>query len=326
MRTTPLVAVVAAVLTCGARWAVACVCFASPNQPRAAMTFTATVQEQTVVKGMLMPSGALSFTGSGEHREVTLLVTVAGANRRVGEVVKLVTGLGNGDCGVDFETGRKYLVGTQSDGHGGLYSDICLGTREVEAPAPARVCGRVSKPDGSPLAAADVALTEERWPLPAESYGAISDSGGRYCVRGVGPGRYRLTAEYDNYPRSSEALPATSRWAGFSRELLISPGEEARDRDVTVRLQPLYGIWLHVLAAGGEALPSDGLPVWLDSPEHNALAYHMHSTSDGRGWRGYAMVPPGPYTVQVLSPRGDLLLRKQVRINRDTTITLRLKH
>src|SRR5258708_39050957 len=65
------------------------------------------------------PSNAMSMTGYGAHRVVTIRVSRSYRGQIDGSV-RVVTGMGGGDCGFDFETGEEYLVYVNSI-DGGLF-------------------------------------------------------------------------------------------------------------------------------------------------------------------------------------------------------------
>jgi hypothetical protein len=50
--------------------------------------------------------------------------------KRINGVVSVYT---SGGCGVGFEVGKKYLVYAKRDSEGELYTDVCMGTRNIAA-------------------------------------------------------------------------------------------------------------------------------------------------------------------------------------------------
>src|ERR1041385_658039 len=72
--------------------------------------FEGSVEKQELKSGSPgAPTTALSMTGSGSHRAVTFNV-LSSYRGNVSGKVSVLTGLGGGDCGFDFETGKQYLV------------------------------------------------------------------------------------------------------------------------------------------------------------------------------------------------------------------------
>lgn len=208
------------------------------------MIFEGTVERQEVSSGSIgASSGVLSMTERSEHRVVTMrLVRVYRGDAQVR--VTVITGLGTGDCGFDFENGRTYLVYAERLKGDVLFTSICMATASVEESGAAlrllrgepplpedfvdsgtrhreflkktmgSVCGRVIMPDGKPLGDAVVELLRVREePLPAETLERHSDTDnskedGSFCVKGSSPGKYLLDA-LDN------DLPDNTRWVGY---------------------------------------------------------------------------------------------------------------
>ena len=98
------------------------------------------IEKQEVVTGpMGPPSNALSMTPAGVHRIVTLFVLRA-YRGRIAQRTAILTGMGGGDCGFDFETGEEYLVDARVMKDGTLFTSICTGTAPLaEAGAAVRL-------------------------------------------------------------------------------------------------------------------------------------------------------------------------------------------
>src|SRR5262249_42049099 len=141
------------------------------------------------------PSTAMSMTPAGRFRVVDFTVTrtFRGKNH---DQMSVVTGLGTGDCGYDFQTGSSYLVYASAGPHETWFTSICTGPATVEEAGTAlrllsgekpaaldllspqeyakhyfekvlpkrtgSVCGYVLKPDGTPLKGASVEIWEQR--------------------------------------------------------------------------------------------------------------------------------------------------------------------
>ncbi len=123
----------------------------------------------------------------------------------------LYSGLGGGDCGVDFKPGQEYLVFAYREHSGRWVAGICGGTRHIRFAAedvktlaalktgqtlPPRVYGWVT---GRPLAkqgdhGAERGLTGAQLRLYSNGYErrTVSHKGGRFRFDLVPPGRYRM--------------------------------------------------------------------------------------------------------------------------------------
>ena len=190
--------------------------------------FEGSVEKQELQPGSPgAPAHALSMTGFGSHRAVTFNVLRAYRGLVVPSVTVL-TGLGGGDCGFDFETGKKYLVYASKVNTEILFTSICSGTSSLEEAGPAlrflrgepptpddlldprsyyekfgaqqygTACGRVTRLDGSPLGGASVDMTQVRdepFPPKSASDPDMSKPDGSFCISGISPGKYVLTAE-----------------------------------------------------------------------------------------------------------------------------------
>src|SRR5205814_10564924 len=134
--------------------AVACLCGPPPpppGQPRRNLSmrelakwqieqspfiFEGKVERQEVAEGPIgPPKGVLSWTPVGWHRVVTI------RSQRVYRGPKhdfytVLTGMGTGDCGYDFESGKEYLVYAEPMGDGTFFSSICTGTNLLEHSGP----------------------------------------------------------------------------------------------------------------------------------------------------------------------------------------------
>jgi len=99
--------------------------------------FEGSVEKQELQSGSPgAPATALSMTEFGSHRAVTFNILRAYRGGVVSSVTVL-TGLGGGDCGVDFETGKKYLVYASRVNTETLFTSICSGTSSLEEAGPA---------------------------------------------------------------------------------------------------------------------------------------------------------------------------------------------
>src|SRR5215471_9011581 len=165
------------------------------NQPDVALIFQGKVIKQELKSGSIGgPTTAMSMSGVGRFRTVDFAVTRVFRGHHEDQI-SVVTGMGGGDCGYNFQTGRIYLVYASIGPGAKWFTSICSGTNAVEdagtalrfltgqEPPPedllppkeywkqyyekvipkrtGSVCGAVLKPDGTPLKGAIV----EAWEL-----------------------------------------------------------------------------------------------------------------------------------------------------------------
>ena len=209
----------------------------APGRPNAVMTmrdiaewsassvkviFEGQVERQDVKPGFIgAPRDAMSMTLNGAHRVVTVRWSrvYRGPSQ---QTFTVLTGMGNGDCGFDFETGKEYLIYADPmasvdealAAEGDFFTSICTGTALLEHAGPAlrflrgeppapddlmdggtylermvpqwtgTVCGHVTGPDGKPAGEADVDL----WTLSRRTGEAI-------CRNRMGPSALRTSIQ-----------------------------------------------------------------------------------------------------------------------------------
>jgi hypothetical protein len=287
--------------------------------------FEGTVLSQELIPGPIgSPPGALSMTTHGQHRKVTLrsLRTYRGPKQ---ERIVAVTGVGGGDCGVDFETGENYLVFADETAPGSFFTSICSGTDLLahsmatvrvlrgEPPAPedlldyrevyerwtGGVCGKVLRDDGKPFQGL-VFLSKLRSDgFPPETWDDPdgSQADGSFCVRTAFPGRYLLGAKYTDFNTSS-------RWIGFypsgaqralAVPLKLAGGTSLSRLQFSVHKEQLYSALVRVVTADGSPVPRQHLRVTVSSPNNDPNEYH----STGRMTESTALefhyIPAGHY-------------------------------
>jgi len=295
--------------------------------------FEGSVEKQELKAGTIgAPSNAMSMTTSGAHRAVSISVLRSYRGQAIGNVIVL-TGVGGGDCGFDFQTGKQYLVYADRISPESLFTSICTGTSPVEHAGPAlrllrgeapsdddlldpesyykkfgsqwtgTACGRVSKPDGSPVDKASVEMTQVRdEPLPPMSASDpdLSKPDGSFCVQYITPGKYLLTAEKTDYD-------ADIRWMGYypgvakhseAVPIEVHAGDNLADLRFTVRRQSVYTVSFRIVTPDGSPLPLERLGVSIDSPERDALSYHLTQNRSEEGYYTVGYVPPGRYLVR----------------------------
>lgn len=294
--------------------------------------FEGSVEKQELKSGSPgAPSTALSMTGFGSHREVTFNVLRAYRGNASGSITVL-TGLGGGDCGFDFETGKQYLVYASRVNTEVLFTSICSGTSSLEDAGPAlrflrgepptpddlldpqsyykkftsqqfgTACGRVTKLDGNALGKASVDMTQVRddpFPPKSASDPNMSKPDGSFCIPGISPGKYVLTAEttdFDHDFRWMGYYPGVSKRADAT-VIEVKPGANLRNLGFTVRKESLYTVSFRIQSSDGSPVPLNNLRVRIDSPDRDELAYHEDQhEEDGEYTVGY--VPPGHYFVR----------------------------
>lgn len=294
--------------------------------------FEGSVEKQEVKTGPIgAPSNAMSMTVYGAHRIVTIRVSRAYRGQTEGRTTVL-TGMGGGDCGFDFETGKDYLVYADSIDGGILFTSICTGTAPLEEAGPAlrllrgdppsaddlldpqsyyrkyssqwmgKVCGRLTKPDGRPLGKAQVEMSQVRdEPLPPKTASDpnLSKPDGSFCVAYISPGKYLLTAQDYDYH-------ASFRWMGYypgvtkhseALPIEVKAGANLSDLQFTVQKQSLYTVRFRVVTSDGSPLPWRNLGVAIDSPDRDPLAYHESHGVNEDGSYTLGLIPPGRYFV-----------------------------
>ncbi|MFI5097720.1 MAG: carboxypeptidase-like regulatory domain-containing protein [Candidatus Acidiferrales bacterium] len=274
----------------------------------------------------------MSMTTAGTHRAVYFQV-VRAYRGLASEKVAVLTGIGLGDCGFDFETGKQYLVYADRIDADKLFTSICTGTSSLEQAGPAlrflrgeqptpddlldlqtyygkfmpqwtgKVCGRVTRPDGNPLGKASVNMTQVRdEPFPPnradDPNGSNAD--GSFCIPNISPGKYLLCAEsadYHNYFRWMGYFPGVRKRAEAT-PIEVHAGDNLVDLQFTVRKEPLYTTKFRIVTPDGSLLPLESLGVSVDSPYQDALSYHLTQNRNENGLFYAGYVPPGYYTVQ----------------------------
>lgn len=307
------------------------------NRPDVVLIFEGKVIKQQLQNGSVAaPVTAMSLTGSGQFRVVDFAVTRVFRGEHQ-DHISVLTGLGLGDCGYNFQTGQTYLVYASTGAGGVWFTSICSGTNVIEdagtalrflkgeKPAaenlvspreyameyiekilPKRtgsVCGQVLKPDGTPLKGAGVELWEVRddgLPARSESDPNLSTADGHFCVQHAKPGRYLLTAEssdFDNHARYMAFYPGV-----YSREdavqLNIEPGVRLPDVMLTTFHEPLYTVRIRVITPDRTQLSyKNGCGVVVDSVYRDPLSYHISATVEEDGSDTFGYIPAGEYVI-----------------------------
>jgi hypothetical protein len=282
------------------------------------------------------PSTAMSMTGNGQFRTVSFAVGRV-FRGKAQDHVAILTGLGGGDCGYYFQTGQTYLVYASMAPAGTWFASICSGTNAIEDAGTAMrflagekptaedllspqeyskqysekvlptrtgsVCGRILKPDGTPLKGAGVELWELREDdLPSRSAEDpnTSTDDGHFCIEHADPGHYLLTAEssdFDHDARYIAFYPSVSS-REQAIELDIKPGVRLPDIRLSTFHEPLYSIRIHVATPDGTQLSyKNGCGVVVDSVYRDPLSYHISHTLQADGSYTFGYIPAGKYVI-----------------------------
>jgi hypothetical protein len=192
----------------------------------------------------------------------------------------VTTGLGGGDCGFDFEIGKRYLVYASPDELGHLSSGICSGTGLLEesqsnlsylrreqdvsenpkqnggAPR-TKLCGHVvgSRPD---FANSQVFLLRvgNKSPIPSDEGELAQD--GSFCTFGAKPGNYYLAfvSSAEDSPTSFVLFPGVTSSAEATVVELKS-GQAHSDLVFNVQPQPTFSVSGNVLTPSQSGLPPE---------------------------------------------------------------------
>jgi hypothetical protein len=320
---------------------VGCTCMAPPGivtmrglaewySDQSKLIFEGQVERQDVKAGSIgAPKTAMSMTPNGAHRVVTIrsLRVYRGPSQ---ETFTVLTGMGLGDCGFDFEAGRKYLVYADPIDGGAFFTSICAGTGLLEHSGPAlrllrkeppspedlldggsyleqmapkwtgTVCGQVSRPDGNPLDKAMIDVWQVRDdPFPPYRDGDLSAADGTFCVKSVPPGRYLLTAEtedFDNGTRLMGFYPGVWKHADAAT-IEVKAEATVKGLRFATRQEAIYTVRFRIVTADGSPVPWKNLGVAIDSPDRDPLAYHENHGVNEDGSYALGGIPAGHYVV-----------------------------
>jgi hypothetical protein len=274
------------------------------------------------------------MTSYGEHRVVSIHVLRV-YRGQVKDSVTVLTGVSEGDCGFDFETGKQYLVYASRVDSENLFTSICTGTSALEQAGPAlrllrgeaptpddlldrasfykkftpkwtgTACGRVTTVDGRPFGKASVDMTEVRddpFPPRSASDPNLSKPDGSFCIRVISPGKYLLTAETLD---SDHDLRWMGYYPGVARNseatiIEVTAGANLRDLNFTVRKEPVYTVRFRIETSDGTPPPLDHLMVAINSVNRDGLAYHLVQNRRSGNHYAAGYVPPGHYVVSTM--------------------------
>lgn len=317
--------------------AVACKCAVLPPQPlggialdyawsppeRAEMIFEGTVETLEAKEGPLyeMYMSADLESQWGIYTVATIRVSAQYRGPKQ-QTVTVITGVGGGDCGVEFKPGEEYLIFAEKGPGGNLFTEICLGTDLLErdvaerrvlrgegttgsAPGNAasslanpstegKICGKVMlsgrvAPHGTSVMVWD---TRRVFLLPTMgrfAWGADEAevaSTGSYCVDGLDRGTYWVAAEADSASEQSEA-----HFEGFfpgganideAKPVEVQNGTVTGGIDFQLRAVTLATVGVSILGPDGKPPKLEDLRVYLFNLDGNLIA---QSAMSGEGAR-----------------------------------------
>ena len=293
--------------------------------------------------------------------------------------ITLYTGLGDGDCGFDFQTGGTYLIFADKEADGYYGTDMCTATESMkiaepamlrylrhQPPAPedsleefdysekyfpkwsASICGSLLDENGKPVAGVIVEASQVRNdPFPSHSLTAakLSDAAGAFCIDGLSPHAYIVTAHRDNFP-------VAQRLAGYYPGVLdrsraahieITQDEAVKLPAFTLHTEKLYTFQLRIVAPDG-APPPAGMWVALEGGQsqpdffrEDGLSYLINARLKEDGTLTFSFVPIGDYWLHcvftesvgqkqfaAVTARWSPVVNKKIRIEGDTSITIPL--
>jgi|HubBroStandDraft_6_1064221.scaffolds.fasta_scaffold350867_1 hypothetical protein len=259
------------------------------------------------------------------------------------KATRLSTGLGGGDCGFDFEVGKRYRVYAFKDEAGELSTNICSGTILLEksgrnsadphgkhvAPvankgvttATNKLCGRVVPTDANGSIDSQILLVRlgRKSPVPDNEAGADRD--GPFCLTDLNPGKYHLL--FVN--RIEESLTSFVYFPGVTdpseaTAIEIIPGHPPPDLVFKIPAQATFSVSGTVSSSDHPQLPA-AVRVILMSASQPLLAYTADAATNGSFV--FNNVLPGEYWATVTvdpSVESKWSTRKaQVEVVGDTT-------
>lgn len=191
--------------------------------------------------------------------------------------VLVTTGISGGDCGFDFEIGKRYLVFASANPSGQLSTDICSGTGLMADSQSAlsylrgvpfasetgrhrapqtRLCGHVAT-KGVDFADSQVLLfrSGNSSPMPTDEADVAKD--GSFCVDGANPGSYFLAfiSRDDDSPTSYAFFPGTTESSAASSIQLRSG--QTPDLEISLPPQATFSVRGTVMTPHSSALPPE---------------------------------------------------------------------
>jgi len=278
-----------------------------------------------------VPPNVMSITPSGKELIVTFrAIRVYRGSQET--IFVVVTGIGCGDCGFDFQEGDSYLVYAGATPSGQLFTSICSGTtllddagpelrflrgeplapEDIETPRnypsemmrrrTGTLCGHVY--GMSPAAAKNlsVSLWEMRGKQiqPCIAVPADTKPDGSFCATGVPPGKYLLGADAGEFSKTNTQFvgyyPGV-KTASEAAPIEIKAGSNISALELPLQTQALYMLRGHVVTSDGSKLPADGVEVGLarDDRDPDPLSEPDSQSVGADGSFSFSFVASGQY-------------------------------
>ena len=236
-----------------------------------------------------------------DQDEPTLQVIVDVANFHKGAEqsnVLLTTGVGGGDCGFDFEIGKKYLIYAYADESGQLSTGICSDTRLLEESRanvlPTKFCGHIAT-TGLNMEDSQVFLFRvgNNSPIPSDEAELKRD--GSFCFVGATPGNYHLAfvSRADDLVTSFVFFPGVTDPTEASTIELRS-GQTRQDLAFKIPPQPTFSVSGNVHVPQKSVLPAES-KVLLVSADPLSFMRAYSKDVDPSGSFDFMRVLPGRY-------------------------------
>jgi hypothetical protein len=264
-----------------------------------------------------------------DHEEPAIVATLDVSRSYRGDQSKHVqvrTGLGGGDCGFDFETGREYLVYAFKDETGELSTGICSATAPLEQsrtnlaylrgenPDEVRngppthnrkLCGRVVFRDPP------ISIDSRLWLLPVgcaspmQGNEAKLESDGRFCVSDVRPGKYHLLFVnlIDDSVTTLAYFPGVTTLTEAA-EIDVSKNRNPKRLSFKIPTQKTVSLSGRVSVSGNLPLPSN-VQVMLFDVNQPLLTLNYGKGVETDGSFTFQHVLPGEYWAIVGVDSGD---------------------
>lgn len=231
--------------------------------------------------------------------------------------VELTTGVGGGDCGFDFESGKQYLVFAFADTSGHLSTGICSGTGLLEdsqselsylrgekvisetpkqnaSVPPTKFCGHIAA-RGINLSDSQVFLIRvgNKSPIPSEEAEIAPD--GSFCFVGARPGKYYMAfiSRDEDSPTSFVLFPGAAN-SSDSRPIELKSEQVHSDLKVVVEPQPTFSVSGNILIPKNSALPTE-CKVFLLNADPLSFLVSYSVDVDPSGSFEFRRVLPGRY-------------------------------
>lgn len=302
--------------------------------------FEGRVERMEIQHGQItpVPDDALSATPSADELIVTFRILRSFRGGSSG-AVRVITSLGQGSCGFDFENGRSYLVDAFYDASGAIFTSSCQQTRTLESAGPqlralrnepptaedllvpseywksadrldGTLCGQISHTDGSPVGktcAASVWRVLNSPVAPLQHGDVRVNRDGSYCTGPLEPGKYIIGAE-DGDPwatgvRYTGYFSATHQ-ASKAEQVEIKPKQVLRGIDFALFPQKVYTVSGLVVPPANFPFPITQMRVVIRSAENELLTQPEDTAIGSDGTFEFYQVPPGRYLVSVSQAGG----------------------